>query len=939
MDFKMDRGAHFHRCDFQVHSPRDANWDGPDCTSDEDRRQYARSLIQACRDKGLDAIAITDHHDMLFARYVREAAREERDDRGQPLPADRRIAVFPGIELTLNVPCQALLLFDSEFPDDMFGLALTALSIMPSSDEQSKTAQTKRLESITTLTMLKDELDKREFLRNRYIILPNVSQGGTDTLLRSGNGPKYASMPCVGGYLDGGIDQLHSGNKKILEGKASQYGNKALALFQTSDNRKANHADLGRSTTWVKWATPSAEALRQACLAKESRISQREPELPAIAITSLNVSNSAFLGPIQIEFNPQYNALIGGRGTGKSTVLEYLRWGLCDQLPSLADDDELPNYQLRRKTLIEKTLQTVNATVQVGFVVNGIPHVVRRHSKTDELLLKVGSGDFEPCKESDVRSLLPIQAYSQKQLSNVSIRLEELSRFVEAPIRGELDDIENQFARTAAEMRQVYATLLRKRRLEAQVEKDDLLLQSLTEQAANIRGSLTGLSEDDNQTLAAKPLYDKAGEGLQLLTGDVDAVTESINDIADAISELPTSVNLAGSPEQDVLDTIEKERSRYVSEAQAIVQTLARLRDSFVSESGAYQGALGTQLSAWSQKLAAFNEKYNSAKARASAHSTQLGQLGQIEKRVADLRTAIAQAKKEIGTLGKPEVDYQHVRAAWMAAKGKRTKLIARQCEILTERSQGEIRASVRVGAGVEAVLQKLRAAVAGSGLRGGKVDAIGECVQQADKPDEQWTAVLAELETLAAFDTQAGGEKAVPPCPVLASCGFVAADLARIANKLNEDGWLDLSLERLEDHPNFEYRVREGDYIPFGNASAGQQATALFKALLNQPGPPLVIDQPEEDLDNPVILEVVNQIWRAKKERQLIFASHNANLVVNGDAELVAWCDYRAAGDQSGGQIKAVGAIDIPAICDAIKQVMEGGEAAFKLRKEKYGF
>jgi type III restriction enzyme len=173
----------------------------------------------------------------------------------------------------------------------------------------------------------------------------------------------------------------------------------------------------------------------------------------------------------------------------------------------------------------------------------------------------------------------------------------------------------------------------------------------------------------------------------------------------------------------------------------------------------------------------------------------------------------------------------------------------------------------------------------------------------------------------------------------VLATCGFAPADLLRVAGRLNEGSSLDLSLVRLEDHPNFEYRLWEREYIPFGNASAGQQATALFKALLNQPGPPLVIDQPEEDLDNPVILEVVNQVWRAKRERQLIFASHNANLVVNGDTELVASCDYRASGDQSGGQIKAVGAIDIPAIRDAIKQVMEGGEAAFKLRKEKYGF
>src|SRR5690349_23118044 len=53
---------------------------------------------------------------------------------------------------------------------------------------------------------------------------------------------------------------------------------------------------------------------------------------------------------------------------------------------------------------------------------------------------------------------------------------------------------------------------------------------------------------------------------------------------------------------------------------------------------------------------------------------------------------------------------------------------------------------------------------------------------------------------------------------------------------------------------------------------------------------------------------DIVRQIWNAKSRRQLIFASHNANFVVNGDAELVVCCDYIRAGDQTGGQIKAVG-------------------------------
>jgi len=203
----------------------------------------------------------------------------------------------------------------------------------------------------------------------------------------------------------------------------------------------------------------------------------------------------------------------------------------------------------------------------------------------------------------------------------------------------------------------------------------------------------------------------------------------------------------------------------------------------------------------------------------------------------------------------------------------------------------------------------------------------------------ERWTGLLSDLEKLADFDPEKDSIERRPEAANLLRSGFVSGDVDRIGRSLSPEDWLNLSLTPIESTPIFEYLAREGDYIPFCNASPGQQATALLKTLLNQPGPPLIIDQPEEDLDNPVMQEIFEQLWEAIQKRQLIFASHNANLVVNGDAELVAWCDYRAAGDQSRGMIAGEGAIDVPQVCAAIKQIMEGGELAFKMRREKYGF
>ena len=300
-----------------------------------ERKTYAEELILGCRQKALGAIAITDHHDFAFFPYVKKAAQDELDDSGDPVSDEKKIVVFPGIEMTLAVPpCQALLILDAEFPENLLQSVLTSLAITPAPPANSKhhpTVQPIPQTVISGFADLYEKLNSHEYLKGRFTVLPNVTDGGHGSMLRSGFADFYKTMPCVGGYTDGAVSKLGKGNLSIVRGEDRNYGFKSIAVFQTSDNRKRNHSDLGKHTTWVKWSEPTAEALRQACLAKESRLSQDEPELPSLWITSMSVSNSKFLGRVEVDFNQQYNAVIGGRGTGKSTILEYLRWGLCDQ--------------------------------------------------------------------------------------------------------------------------------------------------------------------------------------------------------------------------------------------------------------------------------------------------------------------------------------------------------------------------------------------------------------------------------------------------------------------------------------------------------------------------------------------------------------------------------------------------------------------------------
>jgi chromosome segregation protein len=932
----MDKGAHFHRCDFQVHTPRDCDWTGGRPLDDEGRKAYAAELIAACRVAALDAIAITDHHDLSFFPFVRAAAEEEVNAAGERLGPEQRLVVFPGMELTLAVPCQALLILDADLPQDRLSVLTEALAIEPVPLDQPLGA-VQRLE-IHTFSHLYEELDKREWLRGKYIVLPNVSEGGSSTLLRSGMANKYKEMPCVGAYVDGLVSKLGKGNAKIVAGDDPNYGSKRVAIFQTSDSRTRDHAALGGAASWVKWATPTAEALRQACLAQETRLSQSEPLLPSSYISRLTVSNSQFLGPVDLELSHQYNAVIGGRGTGKSTILEYLRWALCDQVSPTPLEDGGTDQALRRERLVQATLRSIpEAVVEVHFVVNELAHVVRREAASGQITLKVGDQDFRKVGEADVRSVIPIQAYSQKQLSGVAVRVDELTRFVTTPVQAQLQELEDELSATASAIRETYARLERQRQLQAGIRRDELTVASLREQGDKLREGVTGVSPEDQELLAKRSRYETSR---QIFEGYERTVTRSTEEAAQLREFLGRLFEDVAEPlEEEVVEHESLEEMRRVLHGTlgTAIDDISKIEASFASLSE-LPSPFAKARSRWTDEAEKFASAYEAASARWTEHEQRLKELAGVEERQRSLGDSLAVARDELRDLGDPEGAYADQRQTWLSLRGRHRSIVAAECKRLTELSDGLINASVEAGSSANELGEALKLAIARSGVRAARIDAVAEALRERSDPLADWELALSELELLALHDPNEAGST-LPDTAILMGLGLPTADIQRIAGRLSVDAWLELSLLQLADKPLFTYRSREDRYIPFENASAGQQATALLHVLLRQAGPPLVIDQPEDDLDNEVILEVAEQLWDAKTHRQLIFASHNANLVVNGDADLVVCCEYRVAGDHSGGRLAHEGAIDVQRVRKVITRVMEGGEKAFKLRTAKYGF
>ena len=145
-------------------------------------------------------------------------------------------------------------------------------------------------------------------------------------------------------------------------------------------------------------------------------------------------------------------------------------------------------------------------------------------------------------------------------------------------------------------------------------------------------------------------------------------------------------------------------------------------------------------------------------------------------------------------------------------------------------------------------------------------------------------------------------------------------------------DRLFELETLALDDVPLIELRVGT-QYKASSRVSEGQRCTCILPILFLQSASPLLIDQPEDDLDNAFVFEmVVKKIARAKTTRQLVFATHNPNIPLLGDADRVIVLEA----DAETGRIVEVGTVDDTR--ERLVRLLEGGRVPFSLRGERYG-
>jgi len=473
-------------------------------------------------------------------------------------------------------------------------------------------------------------------------------------------------------------------------------------------------------------------------------------------------------------------------------------------------------------------------------------------------------------------------------------------------------------------------------------------LDSIQKQIKQTKDNMAGLSDPDRQTLDQKAAYDQEEVVVQQWVEELDVIRSQLEQLRERTStdsesnpdwlndhESDNDNGLSNRDELPDVDLMRKMREE-LNDLMITIDVRARTSIDEIDALLNRDSSFGELLQTFEERHEAFETKYKSVRERADAYSEQMEQLDELDKRREALRILKKDIEDQLEEIGKPNDKFKVLRNQWLDVHRRQSDILSEQCDALTDQSQKLIRAHLEVGGQTNVFVELFRAKMEGANLYRSTIESIFASIPKAGDPIEQYSAILQELELLASHETDEGGE--LPDTPQLEACELSTSHVEKIAEYLTPEDWLDIAVAPLDDQPRFEYKVGQ-DYIDFSSASAGQQATALLLALLNQSGPPLVIDQPEDDLDNQIILDVVGEIWSAKSHRQLIFASHSANLVVNGDADLVVCFDNTVKGDSSSGDIVQTGAIDMEPVRKSITDIMEGGPEAFELRKAKYGF
>lgn len=620
-------------------------------------------------------------------------------------------------------------------------------------------------------------------------------------------------------------------------------------------------------------------------------------------IHSLQVKGG-FLDGVRIQFDPSLNCIIGGRGTGKTTVLEILRWAL-DHMPDAATSSNLARA-------IDKLVQANlgSGLVELEIETNsGLRYHVRRSYGGAPMVLNA-TGEAVPI-EIGRGTIFSAEVYSQSQIEEIAVDPLFQLKLIDKFIAGEVKEITGQIEACVRDLSANAAEIVK-----ARAEVTDLKekVSQLPEVTERLKTYKVDESSEEAKALQggsdAKALRDREARALDGLRR---LLAETAERLSEAVSGLPGTVD--GLVHKAILDG---PNGAAFSEIRDLVGDGARRVRDRVDEAARILREMGERLREKAAEVAALHLKqekaYQDLLELRDKEKDQATQRDDLLRRQAELQEHQKQLDQRLKELHEKEEARGVLLRRLSEIKDARFARRKAVAERLSSQLAPAIRVLIEQYGNTDSYRDLLLDAMKGAGFK--YTPVVEKAVQRI--PPQELAAIV-----------QRGDAQA------LADQLDLETDRAnRFLLQLKDKPFIfEVEVVDLHDRPTI--KLQDGsDYKDASALSTGQKCTTILPILLLDSESPLLIDQPEDNLDNAFIYEtVVRSVRGVSGRRQLIFVTHNPNIPVLGDARRVVVL-------QSNGRIGSVRAAgNVDEVKDEIETVLEGGREAFRRRKERYGY
>ncbi len=875
----MSCGARFVRADLHVHTRPDSGEAGAP----------AREYVEAALAAELSVMAVTDHNSVDAVGEVMDAAKQTS------------LLVLPGVEITTHEG-HLLAIFAPEALQTLQEFAMHS-HLKMEADPQNGSLRSSRsmLDLVHEIgarggLAIPAHIDARDGI-SQVMAGTALAQLLADPALAA---LEFSSHDALRDWFTNRDPDSARRNAWRTRQSVDELASRGLARVMSSDAHspaKVGGDRPSRTMTRLRLDEhPTFEAVRNAIRFNPRARCKAEIDLPAAYPRVLSASfQGGFLDGVDLEFSPNLNCFIGGRGAGKSTALIAIRAALGADMEG--EDD--PNDAERMPEVT-----TVRFLDRAG---NERTAVRRRGDEAHEIsteapisldLADMGqgaSGRLARESEDDPSAL--------RRFLDVFVALDEhVTR--QSELLEQLEDNGGEIMRA----NQGLADLPKAKHEVTQLENtlkaaENSKVETLAQYAAQLSGERQFLER--LETFAS-----------QLLDPGVVPVNVDLNELASEtgtnLSERPASDHLSGDHDVEALIA-------------GLGTRRAQLRAEVAEQLGIAGGTLRAELDSWKAQHEQWSERMQALQKELEDQGlkVQAGEIVRVGRLLNTARERVRQLEVRNAALVEAEKQRQALLRALVTDRSsehqRRKATLRRVVEQVNEQSDGlVIHISIDEHGDDRKWCEWLTANLK---FRQPKVARIADDVSPG-----QFAAALRK------------GEAAL-------------RDLLADSGQMLEEGQVQLALElrryptifeletmRLDDRVRIEVSVvGSHERRQFDHLSAGQQRSVLLSLMLSaERDEPLIIDQPEDHLDAQYIASsVVSQLETAKEKRQVIIATHSANLVVLGDAELV----IPMSASQGQGHPQEAGAVDRPQTCELVCSILEGGRTAYQRRGERYGY